>query len=105
MINWKHVLEGWSNHLFPQEKLREMIKENSDERLIICRSCKHHSSNKKTLRIDEHCLICGCPLKALTKCLSCNCSLEDINQPPLWTAVITNEEEEQFNIECDEDEN
>jgi hypothetical protein len=101
-------MEGWKNHLFPQEKLKALIKEVSDERLRICSSCEHHSSNRKKkfhLRTDRHCTICGCPEKALTKCLSCNCSLEEINKPSLWVAVITPEEEEQFNIEEDEGEN
>lgn len=106
MINWKHVLEGWRNHLLPQESLKSLIKETSDERLLICSKCIFHSSNRInyfSIRIDRHCTICGCPEKALTKCLSCNCSLEEINEKPLWNAVITSEEEEIFNIECDDE--
>lgn len=101
MINWKHVIEGWTNHLIPPEKLKVLIKETSDERLAICAKCEHHSSNKRTIRLDRHCTICGCPEKALTKCLSCSCSLEDIHETPLWKAVVTSEEEEQFNMEED----
>jgi hypothetical protein len=104
MINWKHVLEGWTNHLIPPEEIKELISQTSKERLSICSQCPHHSSNKKTIRIDRHCTICGCPEKALTKCLSCICSLEEIGQTPLWFPVITEKEEEQFNIECDEEE-
>lgn len=103
MLNWKHIIEGWTNYLIPPEKLKELIKETSDERLAICAACPFHSSNKKSIRPDRHCTICGCPEKALTKCLSCNCSLEDINQTPLWKAVITGEEEDHFNIEDNEE--
>lgn len=93
-IDWNKVIEGWTNHLIPPKELKGIIKETSRERLAICATCPHHSSNKHTLRPDRHCTICGCPEKALTKCLSCSCSLEDINQAPLWKAVITTEEEE-----------
>jgi len=107
MINWKHVVEGWRNHLVPPERIKELIQQTSEERLFICSKCIFHSSNRqnyKTLRIDRHCTICGCPEKALTKCLSCTCSLEEINEMPLWWPVVSEKEEEQFNIECDEEE-
>jgi hypothetical protein len=107
MINWRHIIEGWANHLIPPEEIKEFISLTSQERISICETCPHHSSNKenyKTIRMDKHCTICGCPLKALTKCLSCTCSLEELKQTPLWFPVLTPKEEEQFNIECDEEE-
>lgn len=98
-INWAHILEGWRNNLIPPVHLKEAIKQTSKERLAICRECSLHSSNFSTpLRWDEHCTVCGCPLKALTKCLACDCSIEEA---PKWKAVITIEEEEHINLADD----
>jgi hypothetical protein len=105
MVNWAHIIEGWRNHLIPPVELKTLILQTSEERLLICRNCEHHSSRIKTIRIDEHCTICGCPLKALTKCLSCNCSVEELQELPKWEAVVSCIQEEEFNIEEDEEEN
>lgn len=85
------IYEGWSNHLFPSKDLKPVIKEVSASRLEICRACPHHSSFHNSVRIDEHCTYCGCPLIAKTKCLSCECPLEGVLKQ--WKAYITREEE------------
>lgn len=85
------IYEGWSNHLIPLEELKDIIKEVSDTRLVICRACPYHSSRHNTIRPDEHCTECGCTLIAKTKCLSCECPLEgDLKQ---WTKHIAKEQE------------
>lgn len=92
-INIQHIIEGWRNHIIPPERLKKAILQNSVERLLICKKCEFNSRNTRSLRPDEHCTICGCPLIALTKCLSCNCSIEN---EPKWEAIITPEEEEKI---------
>ena len=94
-INLSNIYEGWRNHLFPPEELKEIIKKVSRSRHRICNSCEYNSKFHKTLRFDIHCIICGCTLSAKTKCLSCECPLT----PPKWNAVLTDEQEEQIKNE------
>ena len=89
-INLEQIWEGWSNHLFPPEELKEIIKKVSRSRRRICDSCENHSKHHSSIRFDIHCIICGCTLSAKTKCLSCECPLT----PPKWNAVLTDEQEE-----------
>ena len=70
------IIEGWKNHLLPQEKEKAFVKHVSLERLAICNECEHHSKNHKSIRIDAHCTNCGCTLSAKTKCLTCECPLK-----------------------------
>jgi hypothetical protein len=92
-INLEHIFEGWRNHLFPPEHLKEIIKHVSQERLAICNSCSYHSKFHKTMRPDDHCTDCGCTLSAKTACLSCYCELPI----PKWKALVTEEQEEEMN--------
>jgi hypothetical protein len=74
----KQIAEGWKNHLFPSEEKRESIEEISNERIDLCRGCSENSLNKKnysSIRIDEHCTLCGCTLSAKTKSFSSECPL------------------------------
>lgn len=98
MIDFEKVIEGWRNHLFPPEKLKEIIKRVSDERLAICNECEFHSKFHKSLRPDDHCMDCGCSFPAKQKCLSCSCELPI----PKWTAVVSREEEREINFEDNE---
>jgi len=82
----KHLIEGWKNHLLPNEVEAKIIEQVSKERMSICDSCSYHSKNHKTIRPDAHCTHCGCTLIAKTKCLSCECPLED----PSWTEFLEN---------------
>ena len=94
-INLSNIYEGWRNHLFPPEELKEIIKKVSRSRRRICDSCEYNSKFHKTLRFDIHCTHCECTLSAKTKCLSCSCPLS----PPKWTAVLTDEQEEEIQNE------
>lgn len=87
-INIQQLIEGWKNHLFPPEHLKDAIKGISDSRLAICEECGYHSKYHKSIRPDAHCTNCECTLIAKTKCLSCECPVNK------WGAVITPEEEE-----------
>jgi len=89
------ILEGWRNKLLPPEELKNQILEVSKSRRLICDNCEHYSENKRktnwrSLRMDEHCTDCGCPLDAKTKCLSCKCPKDK------WLAVATEEEHEEI---------
>jgi hypothetical protein len=73
------IIEGWKNHLLPEENEKTFLQQVSQERLAICNACDEHSSNKKdykSLRPDAHCAECGCTLSAKTKCLTCECPLK-----------------------------
>lgn len=94
--NVRQIYEGWKNDLLPSADMKEQIDLVSQQRIRICEGCTYHSEVRKrklgysTLRMDVHCTHCGCPLSKKTKCLSCSCPLEK----PLWTAVLTEEEDE-----------
>jgi len=93
-MNIKQIIEGWRNKLIPPSHLKQAIEDVATLRLDICRNCEYNSINnrKDTLRWDEHCIDCGCPLSAKTRCLSCHCSIS----PPKWKSVITEDEEEEI---------
>jgi len=84
------IYEGWKNKLLPEERLKEQIDQVSAERMSICNNCKFHSKHHKTIRLDAHCVHCGCTLSAKTKCLSCACPTEK------WKPVMTREQEEEI---------
>lgn len=77
-MSLNQIIEGWKNHLLPEERQKAFLQQVSNERLAICNACEEHSSNKKnykTMRPDAHCAECGCTLSAKTKCLTCECPL------------------------------
>lgn len=93
-INWQQVYEGWRNRIVPPSELRELIEQTAAERMVHCHTCKWNSINRQSLRPDEHCVLCGCTLSAKVRCLSCQCALQEyLQQPALWKAVITQEQE------------
>lgn len=70
----KEIVDGWSNHLFGNKSIEDIAK----KRMSICKKCPENSFNKKekfTLRIDEHCTLCGCTLSAKTKSPDSECPL------------------------------
>lgn len=73
--------EGFKNHLFPKEEIKELIEQTSEERLNICKECEHYKENG----FYKSCGKCGCSFPAKTKCLSCNCPINK------WTALTTQE--------------
>lgn len=86
-MSLSEIIEGWKNHLLPQEALKELISETSKKRIMICNECPKHSKNFSSLRPDEHCTVCGCSLLPKTKCLSCNCPENK------WLPILSEEEE------------
>ena len=76
--------------MIPPAQMKETIKLVSNERIQICRDCEFHSSKHASIRIDEHCTDCGCPLSAKTKCMSCDCPKS------FWKAHVTDDENEEL---------
>lgn len=75
-MNINQVIEGWRNHLLPEERKKAFIEIVSEERIKICEICDKHSKNHTSIRPDAHCTECGCTLSAKTKCLTCECPLK-----------------------------
>lgn len=98
-IHWDKIIEGWRNNLIPPIHLKDLINQVSNERIEICKECEFNSLNQKGIHLGNHCTICGCPLSALTKCLSCDCSFEH----PKWKAVISGNEEIEISNGKDKD--
>jgi hypothetical protein len=67
----------------PEDEVEEIVR-----RRLICNICPYSSSNAvtnpalnyKTSRVDEHCIMCGCPIKKKTASLSSNCGIEKFNE-------------------------
>jgi hypothetical protein len=103
--NVRQIYEGWKNDLLPSAHMKEQIELISQQRIKICEGCTYHSEVRKrklgysSLRMDVHCTHCGCPLSKKTKCLSCSCPLEK----PLWTAVLTAEEDEKIKTQMSDE--
>jgi len=92
-MSLRQIYEGWKNHLLPDEYMKDVIQQVSDERLAICRACPFNSLNAvnyHTIRTDEHCTDCGCSLIPKSKCLSCSCPQDK------WGPVVTPEQEKEI---------
>ena len=91
--NISKVLEGLLNDVslatLPENKRAEIVK-----RRAICSECPFMSENAKTspeyrlitgsegyktARTDNHCTMCGCPIKTRTASLEANCGIEKYN--------------------------
>jgi len=94
-MNWSQIYEGWRNKLFPPEHLKALIKETGEERMLICNECEHNSKFHKSIRPDEHCVLCTCTLSAKTVCLSCNCPINK------WGCVLSKEQEDELTLDID----
>lgn len=80
------VLNGLKNNLklelgnIPIEHEEEILR-----RRLICSTCPFMSKNAVaagtyvTARTDEHCIMCGCPIKTKTSSLYANCGIETYN--------------------------
>lgn len=72
----KQIAEGWGNVIVKKAPVEEIAA----RRLAICEACPSHSKNKKTItssiRADDYCTECGCPLMSKTRCVSCECPLK-----------------------------
>lgn len=95
---WKakgQIMEGVVNSIFKKEDVEEIAA----ERLVICRSnvCGFYdpdgSSEKAYYLGEESCGACGCKLDWKVRSLSSSCGLIEAGLEPLWTAIITEDEE------------
>lgn len=70
------------------------------KRSEICRSnkCGYYDKDGTAeatfIKGSPACGLCGCNEKLKTRCLSCNCALQDIGKVPLWDSVMTEKEED-----------
>jgi hypothetical protein len=65
------IAEGWANLAFKKKHIERIAK----SRMLICNTCEAHSDKHDTVRIDKHCIECGCPLSSKTRSLSTACPL------------------------------
>jgi len=73
----KHVLEGWYNLLFKDERVEEIAKTRAE----ICYRCEHRKFGDLLvfLKSDFHsiqdfkCELCSCPLSAKIRSLDSKC--------------------------------
>jgi hypothetical protein len=86
-MDWKNIYEGWRNHLFPPEKLREFLKQLSEARLQECRPCAFNTT-KGSVKEWSRCKECGCALIAKSKAPAKACGIGK------WKAVATPGESE-----------
>lgn len=95
-----NIIEGWRNHLFPPEKLKDFIGETSVSRLEICIGCEHNSTPNK-IKMFSKCRKCGCPLIQKSKSLQSKCPIDK------WGPVATPEQEHEIKsaINGEEDSN
>lgn len=72
------------------------MEEIAAQRLQICKTCPHHSTNAKskgykTRRLDDHCTHCGCPLATKTRALQKGCPINN------WPAILSDQEQAELN--------
>lgn len=80
--NPKEVIAGWKNVL--KEELGLLAEEELEEvlrRRLICASCPFMSANAKlngykTARVEDHCILCACPIKAKTANMNSICGID-----------------------------
>lgn len=90
------IAEGFYNTYISLDK--EMQQE-AERRKRICESniCGHYDKEGKletsTIPGQPSCSICHCNIKLMVHSMEKTCSLEKLEQEPLWTAVTDNEME------------
>ncbi len=100
-MDFKKIWEGHRNHMFPPKKIKEYIKEVSEERLSHCLYCEFNSS-KGCINALSRCTACGCPLLQKSKCLSCKCGIDTYNESHIekkelkWFPVSTPEQNQEL---------
>jgi len=96
--NRKKILEGIFNTWFPNAYVERI----ANQRLSICKSNVCGFYDEKG--ISENCIIqgkpccsgCGCNDVFKTHSLSSHCTLKDMGKTPLWEAVMSREQEDDF---------
>lgn len=95
---WKNrdkILEGLTNTICKEDFIEDVAK----ERLAICNICEHISASKcVVIGTNPCCGVCGCSLKLKVRSLSSSCGLEEINEPPKWGPVLTEEQESEHDL-------
>ena len=66
LLQFKQIVEGWSNYVFENKEIEELAK----LRLDVCLSCTHLNNHK--LR----CKLCGCYMAAKTRSKNAKCPVK-----------------------------
>jgi hypothetical protein len=66
-MNFKEIIEGWGNYIFPDPEVEKIAK----ERALICSECPN---NKLGI-----CSECGCPLISKTRSINSKCPINKWN--------------------------
>lgn len=90
-MEFNKILEGWRNHLFPPQEIKDFVHKISEERLAICKTCPNNSTPDR-IKMFSFCKNCGCPLIQKSKSLSSECPVKN------WLAIATPEEQEEIRI-------
>lgn len=81
------ILNGIFNFFF-KSKIDRRTKLMIKNRISICKGCNHYDqkglSKNAAIKGKPACDICGCNIKLLTACTTCECSLADIGEEPKW---------------------
>lgn len=96
--NRRKIFEGIWASLFPNA----FIKLVSKYRFDICKmnACGYYDklgvSEAVIVKGKPSCAQCGCSLAIKTKSLSSQCALSNIGRVPLWSAIMSGEDEDTF---------
>lgn len=78
------------------------LEQEAQRRLSICKenTCGYWDesgqSDKLVIKGKSGCTACGCEGNYKVHCFSCDCSLKQLGLPPLWEAVITEEQDKEI---------
>lgn len=95
---WKSkglIVDGIKNSIF----IKEDVEQIAEQRHIICKTnkCGYYDPKGEMDTAyfpgEENCGACGCKLQWKLRSLSSNCGLTVVKKEPLWTAEISEEEE------------
>lgn len=90
------IAEGFYNTYISLDK---EMKEEAERRKVICESntCGHYDKEGKpetsAIPGEPACDICHCNIKLMVHAMEKTCSLQKIEQEPLWYAITTEEQE------------
>lgn len=94
--NRAHIAEGlWNTYISHNQE----IKDEAARRLSICEAntCGYWdstgTSDKLLVKGKPGCTGCGCTGEYKVACMSCDCTLKELGQTPLWEAIMSREQE------------
>jgi hypothetical protein len=85
-------MEGvWFNHIVFFFNKKHWAYKEVLHRRAICMQCpyydKYGAGRKTVLKGLPACYLCGCNIDEKTACLSCECTLVELDRRPKWSAL------------------